>query len=48
MSIVETCKRLHINPFEYMKDVLTKFPFAKTSQIDDFLPDRWLADKLAQ
>ncbi len=48
MSIVETCKRLHINPFEYMKDVLTRFPSAKTSQIDDFLPDRWLADKLVQ
>ncbi len=43
MSIVETCKRLSINPFEYMKDVLTRFPSAKTSQIDDFLPDRWLA-----
>lgn len=43
MSIIETCKRLHINPFEYLKDVLTRFPSAKTSQIDDFLPDRWLA-----
>ncbi len=42
MSIVETCKRLRINPFEYMKDVLTRFPSATTSQIDDFLPDRWL------
>jgi transposase len=45
MSIIETCKRLRINPFEYMKDVLTRFPSAKTSQIDDFLPDRWLALK---
>lgn len=43
MSIVETCKRQGINPVEYMKDVLTRFPSAKTSQIDDFLPDRWLA-----
>lgn len=43
MSIIETCKRLGINPFAYMKDVLTRFPSAKTSQIDDFLPDRWLA-----
>src|SRR5271170_2867893 len=42
MSLIETCKRLRINPFEYMKDVLTRFPSAKTSQIDDFLPDRWL------
>jgi len=45
MSIIETCKRLGINPFAYMKDVLTRFPSAKTSQIDDFLPDLWLAQK---
>jgi transposase len=48
MSIIETCKRLGINPFEYLKDVLTRFPSAKTSQIDDFLPDRWLALRNSQ
>ncbi len=48
MSIIETCKRLGINPFAYMKDVLSRFPSAKTSQIDDFLPDRWLALKDAE
>ena len=48
MSLIETCKRLDINPFEYLKDVLTRFPFAKTSQIDDFLPDRWLALRQVQ
>ncbi len=48
MSIIETCKRLRINPFEYMKDVLTRFPSAKTSQLDDFLPDRWLAQRQSQ
>lgn len=48
MSIIETCKRLGINPFEYIKDVLTRFPAAKTSQIDDFLPDRWLAQRQSQ
>jgi len=47
MSLMETCKRLGINPFEYMKDLLTRFPSAKTSEIDDFLPDRWLAAKRA-
>jgi transposase len=45
MSLIETCKRLGINPFAYLKDVLTRFPSAKTSQVDDFLPDRWLASK---
>lgn len=48
MSIIATCKRLGINPFVYMKDVLSRFASAKTSQIEDFLPDRWLALKDAQ
>jgi transposase len=29
MSLIETCKRLSINPFVYLKDVLTRFPAAK-------------------
>ena len=45
MSLIETCKRLGINPFAYLKDVLTRCPSAKTSQVDEFLPDRWLASR---
>lgn len=41
MSIVQTCRRLELDPFEYMQDVLTRLPAAKTSQIDEFLPDQW-------
>lgn len=41
MSIVHTCRRLNIDPFEYTADVLTRLPAATTSQIDDFLPDQW-------
>jgi transposase len=48
MSLVETCKRLGINPFEYLKDVLKRLPSAKTSEIDDFLPDRWLVQQKAK
>ncbi|MBX9953244.1 MAG: transposase domain-containing protein [Candidatus Obscuribacterales bacterium] len=39
---IESCKRLDINPLEYLKDVLTRFPSSKTSQVVDFLPDTWL------
>ncbi|MBX9940107.1 MAG: transposase domain-containing protein [Candidatus Obscuribacterales bacterium] len=42
MCLIETCKRLNINPFLYLKDVLKRLPSAKASQIDDFLPDRWI------
>ena len=41
MSIVQTCRRLNIDPFEYLADVLARFPFARTSDVDSFLPDRW-------
>jgi hypothetical protein len=43
MSLIESYKRLDSNPFEYLKDVLTRFPSSTLSQLDDFLPDRWLA-----
>jgi len=43
MSLIESRKRLDINSFEYLKDVLTRFPSSKTSQVDDLLPDNWRA-----
>ena len=43
MSVVQTCRRHKIDPFEYIKDVLTRLPGTPTSQIDQFLPDRWKA-----
>ena len=41
MSIINTCRRHLIDPFEYVTDVLTRLPSMPTSQIDQFLPDRW-------
>ena len=41
MSIVQTCRRLGIDPFKYLADVLARFPFARTSDVDSFLPDHW-------
>ena len=43
MSVIQTCHRLEIDPFEYIKDVLTRLPATPTSMIDEFLPDRWKA-----
>jgi transposase len=45
LSIVETCKRLKINPVEYLRDVFTRLPNSPTFQIDEFIPDRWLSLK---
>ncbi|MCI0559748.1 MAG: transposase, partial [Nitrososphaera sp.] len=44
-TFVQTCLRLDIEPFEYLKDVLTRLPGTPISQIDQFLPDRWKALK---
>lgn len=41
MSLIQTCRHHSIDPFEYLKDVLTRLPSTPTSQIDQFLPDRW-------
>lgn len=39
-SIVNTCKRLGINPYDYIRDVLIRLT-QKPVCIDDLLPDRW-------
>jgi transposase len=41
MTLVHTCRRLKINPFDYLKDTLARLPATPTSQIDQFLPDKW-------
>lgn len=41
MSIIHTCRRHGIDPFDYLKDTLTRLPSTPTSQLDQFLPDRW-------
>lgn len=41
MSFVQTCYRLDINPQEYLEDVFRRLPSTPTSQIDQFLPDKW-------
>lgn len=43
MTLIQTCHRLGIDPFEYLKDVFTRLPSTPISEIDQFLPDRWKA-----
>jgi hypothetical protein len=47
MSFIQTCRRLNIDCFEYLQDVLTRLPATPISQIDQFLPDRWKAAREA-
>ena len=42
-TITNTCQRYGINPRVYLTQLLTSFQDAPSSQIDQWLPDRWKA-----
>jgi transposase len=42
-SLVASCKRHGVDPFAYLRDVLTRIAATPVSQLDQFLPDRWKA-----
>jgi transposase len=44
-SIVMTCKRHGVDPFEYLRDILTRLPDHLITRLDELLPDRWKAAK---
>ncbi|MDR3712340.1 MAG: IS66 family transposase [Puia sp.] len=40
-SLLASCKKQEVNPWEYLRDVLERMPRSKISQLRDLLPDRW-------
>ncbi|NCC50060.1 MAG: transposase [Spartobacteria bacterium] len=40
-SILETCRKLEINPQEYLLDVLTRLPHMTNQQVRDLTPSKW-------
>jgi transposase len=40
-SLIETCKLHQINPYDYLRDVLTRLPTQLDSKIDVLLPWNW-------
>jgi transposase len=42
-SITATCRRLEMDVFAYLRDLLTRLPGQPADQLDELLPDRWLA-----
>jgi len=40
-SFMATCRRHEIDPFAYLRDVLTRLPATPINQSDQFLCDRW-------
>jgi len=40
-TLLGSCRRHGINPFDYLKDLFTRLPSAKISQIKEFTPAAW-------
>jgi transposase len=46
-TFTSTCQRLGIEPWAYLKDVLTRLPTTPPEQLVDLLPDHWQAANAA-
>jgi transposase len=46
-SLIATCQRHKVEPFAYLRDVLTRIAATPISQLDQLLPDRWQAAQAA-
>lgn len=47
VSLVASCKRHGLDPFTYLRDLLTRIAATPINQLDQFLPDRWRAANTA-
>lgn len=41
-TIIEACRIRKIDPWEYLRDVLTRLPTMTNHQLDEVMPDAWL------
>jgi len=42
-TLLGSCRRHGVNPFEYLKDLFMRLPAAKITQIKEFTPAAWAA-----
>jgi transposase len=42
-TLMATCQRHRVDPFAYIRDVLTRLPATPINDLNQFLPDRWSA-----
>jgi hypothetical protein len=42
-TVIESCRRRGIDPYSYLKDVLTRLPKMTNHQISDITPAAWFA-----
>jgi transposase len=41
-TLLGSCRRHGVNPFDYLKDLFTRLPVAKITQINEFTPAAWV------
>jgi transposase len=46
-SLIATCKRHQIDPFAYLRDVFDRISAHPQNQLEELLPDKWLASRTA-
>ena len=46
-SLIASCKRHHIDPFAYLRDVFERIGGHPQTRLDELLPDQWLATRPA-
>jgi transposase len=47
LSFTSTCARLGVEPWAYLREVLTRLPTLPAAELDTLLPDRWQAARQA-
>jgi len=44
-TLLGSCRRHGVNPFDYLRDLFTRLPAAKITQIKEFTPRAWAKAK---
>ena len=42
-SLLASCKRHHVDPYAYLKDILERLPAHPADRLGEFLPNAWIA-----
>ena len=40
-TLLGSCRRHGVNPFDYLKDLFTQLPAARITEIRQFIPSQW-------
>jgi len=48
MTFASTCRRLNVEPWAYLQDVLTRLPTTPADRLGELAPDHWQAARQAQ